>query len=245
MEQTDIDKKTFAEELSKLIPKVNDEAFIPAAKIEISDPPVEQKPTPAAAKPALETPSAKGGKKAKSQFVDKIIELLEKSGKLDAEKDVVRKRLNRKTVAELEAQLAKLTFDLTTEIKKIEVEEQSKKLEKEKIELEESEDEDSKKKYFVDVLFMINSVGARSLEEVSLYAQKNYPDYVRSNLSGYSDNLQKNKEELKTALRGVVEEHYESMKTYLSPMSLVLMINIMSAQGAYVSNLQKKEKIQN
>lgn len=185
-------------------------------------------------------------KVAKQVYIDKIVQLELQSGKVKKEDlEAFKKRLRRKTIAELEEILAEDTKEITIALQKVEIEQTQSELKEAKSEADGKQPESAYQmpsERMIDLLFSINVVAAKSVEELSVLGKKHYPDIIKADCVGYSDILVKeNQVALKEALKGVVADHREILDRYMTPFMVLLVINYLSVNQAFIKNLQKKE----
>lgn len=246
----EFNQATFVKEISNLSESTDKTPETPNNTPETTSPDSASKPE---VKPKC--PEKTRQKVAKKVYIDKIIEIELAAGKCKKE-DLAnyKKRLGRKTIADLEEQLAELTQEMTIALQKVEVseaaEELGKQASKDESKNESGEPQPKEESSYqmpsermVDLLFSINIVAAKSVEELSVLGKKHYPDIIKADCVGYSDILvRENQAALREALKGVVADHREILDKYMTPLMVLLVINYLSINQAFIKNLQKKEQ---
>lgn len=91
-----------------------------------------------------------------------------------------------------------------------------------------------------DFLYMMNMMAAGVIEDTSIKLHEVYPDVIPTDLEGYEAELKKNEAMLRKALKGVAEQHFEIIERVMTPMAVLITVNIVPMLSVATKNLKKK-----
>jgi hypothetical protein len=161
-----------------------------------------------------------------------LINNIKKQAKLLGVK-IDNREIDRSKLSALEEKLANLTTKTVEKIEDIQSERKKEEI-KEEIKNQISDETAT------NALFNYNIILARSLEEVSKSLQSNQTvGKYTPNLTGYTQKLFEQENELKEALKGIVLEHGTALKPYLSPLIHYMSIMLTTASQVMIVNGSK------
>ena len=148
------------------------------------------------------------------------------------------REMNRTKLNILEKQLAKMTEQLTSKIMNNSLMPSDPKTDEEK-EKEKEKDNYVSDEAAINSLYILNIMGASMIERIcrTYRDDPNFKGYPIPNLEDYAKKLSENNE-LKIVLRDVVKEHGTVIKSFVSPLSMWLMLMI--GVGVETANLKKE-----
>lgn len=185
-------------------------------------------------------------KKPKKMEIIEQIKLLSKKMGEPCDSD---RNLGRTKLVVLKKKLAELTGKGVNQLSAMQTEIKQQEIKDEKEDKDGKDEKDEKMEHSlvlisdetaINSLFNYNIILANSIEEISKSLQNNETigNYV-PNLDGYTKQIYKRENELREALKLIVQEHGEIIKPYLSPIMMYTLIMITAASNTIMENSSK------